>query len=440
MAEREFSGVFDNMISKEQLGALCREHEPVARRERKRTTEEVVADLVYHQLHEDGTLAEHGARLGGNTISDGAYTQRRQLLPEQLFEEVMRVALQPLAKVQEHADGFYQGWRLVGVDGTEASVTNTPANKILSKANTRRGKAAFAKLKLVTAMELGTHNPLAAAIGKLADYEVDLALKLWPRLPEKTLAIVDRLYGVGRHMAQMLEASQGREIALLVRVRSQRGKSRLLKALGDGSKLIEILPKPRPGQAAGAPIIVREIQAILQVPGGKTVTVRLWTSLLDATLYPAHALAELYARRWEHELAYRELKLDMRTGDVLNSHTPETALQELAAIVLATALVARLRVAASEALALPPCRVSLRKLLLATRSLWDAIELGGSILSAAQKAHMSERFFQRLEREAVLPARRKRHCPRAVRQPVSSWPRLIDRSEASGQVSITIIA
>jgi hypothetical protein len=439
MAEHGFCGVFGKMISEGKLATICEEHEPLARRPRKRQTGQVAADLVYHQLHQDGTLAQHAASLGGERISDSAYCQRRALLPQELFSDLLAAGLKPLADPQRPPDAFFKGWRLVGVDGTEVSVTNTPANKTLPKANSRRGKCAFAKLKLVTAMELGLHNPLAAQAGELGDYEVSLALSLWPRLPEHSLVIIDRLYGVAKHIVQMLEAGKGRDLALLVRVRDDKIKTVLVRDLPDGSKLVKIRPSRRAGEKQGEPITLREIQAELNVPGKKSVKVRLWTTLLDCAVYPAEALVRLYAQRWEHELAYRELKLDVRKGDVLDSHTPQTAMQELAAIVLAVAAVARVRACATDILEVPVRRVSLRKLLLATRTLWDAFELGSDFLTTKNKAQMIERYFQRLHREAILPKRRSRHCPRAIRQPVSGWPRLTARSESSGDISITIV-
>lgn len=427
------------MISDMDLAAMCAECEPVARRPRKRETAQLVADLIFHQLHQDGTLAQHGARLGGESISDSAYAQRRALLPQELFSQLLSSALEPLAEPGRHPDAFFEGWRLIGVDGTEVSVTNTPGNQRLRKANSRRGKAAFAKLKLVTAMELGLHNPLAAQTGELGDYEVALALALWPRLPEHSLVIIDRLYGVARHMAQMIAAGKGRELALLVRVRSASIKTRAIKTLSEGSRLVEIRPARRRGEPVPEALVVREIRAQLDVPGAKPVAVRLWTTLLDEKAYPGIALARVYVQRWEHELAYRELKLDVRKGDVLDSHSPATALQELAAIVLAVAAVARVRAAATDLLEVPARRVSLRKLLLATRSLWEAFDLGGRSLSAKQKRHMIERYFERLQGEAILPERRPRHCQRAIRQPVSGWPRLRVRCEATAVISITIV-
>jgi hypothetical protein len=426
------------MIPAEELAGLCAAHEPVARRARTRSTERLVEDLVFHQLHDDGTLAQHAAMLGGHTISDSAYAQRRERLPVALFNELMALGMGPLAEPARHAESFYRGWRLVGVDGTEVSVMNTPANQKLRKAGSRRGKAAFAKLKLVNAVELGLHNPLAAETGTLADYEVSLALRLWPRLPDHSLVIVDRLYGVAQHVSDILVASARRDLKLLVRARGN-VKATVLKKLRDGSTLVQICPARKPGKPAGEAIIVREIRAELKVPGEKApCCVRLWTTLLDAEEYPALELVEVYVQRWEHELANRELKLDVRRGDVLDSHSPNSALQELAAVMLAMVAIARIRAAASDPLEQPARSISLRKLLVATVSLWDAFELAGPRLPATLKRRMLNAYFQRLQREAILPKRRPRHCPRAVRQPVCSWPRLRRRTEQYGKPSARI--
>ena len=39
---------------------------------------------------------------------------------------------------------------------------------------------------------------------------------------------------------------------------------------------------------------------------------------------------------------------------------------------------------------------------------------------------------------AVLPKRRRRTCPRAVRQPVTSWPRLLENSQLKGELEYVI--
>ena len=55
------------------------------------------------------------------------------------------------------------------------------------------------------------------------------------------------------------------------------------------------------------------------------------------------AWIELYGRRWEHEICYKKLKINLRGGSVLHSHRPETSAQEVAALLIACSLIAQER-------------------------------------------------------------------------------------------------
>ena len=168
--------------------------------------------------------------------------------------------------------------------------------------------------------------------------------------------------------------------------------------------------------------------------------VRLWTSLLDPRLHPARVLLELYARRWEGELYYRQLKLELRSGELLQSHTVHTAAQELAALILASALVARQRMACAENAEVEPLRVSFAKVLEATRALWHLLDISHDILSPQQIQQVAQTQMRELEWTALLPKRRQRRCPRAVRQPVKKWPRMIHNQSEQGPPNYEIIA
>ena len=100
-----------------------------------------------------------------------------------------------------------------------------------------------------------------------------------------------------------------------------------------GTVDIDLSSDDRFHELIGKSVRMREIFARIERKGCKPVTVRLWTSLLEPELYPAHELVMLYARRWEHEVYYREMKIEMRGGSLLHSHTPQTAAQEIAALV-----------------------------------------------------------------------------------------------------------
>src|ERR1035437_7412276 len=102
---------------------------------------------------------------------------------------------------------------------------------------------------------------------------------------------------------------------------------------------------------------------------------------------PAREWGELYARRWEHELYYREVKRQLRKTDLLHSPPPETGAQETAGRVLASAVLAdeRARAATGE---VPVLRVSFGRVLRVATAIWVAIDLGAGILSDGQIAEI----------------------------------------------------
>jgi hypothetical protein len=180
------------------------------------------------------------------------------------------------------------------MDGTVLSVGNTPQILgSLSKAALRRMQAAFAKVGMVLLVELGIRNPLAAAIGKEGESELSLARQLLGSLPELSLLIADRLYGIAAFLVLLKDHFSIVPGEFLVRVRGNL-KPKPIEPLGDGIALVEA----KVGKGI-ARILVREIRGRVRRPGGSWVAVRFRTSLLDCKEHPAHELLALYARRWE---------------------------------------------------------------------------------------------------------------------------------------------
>ena len=359
-------------------------------------------------------------------------------MPWEVFAALLEAALVPLAEPALHPEAFYAGRRLVGIDGTQFSCGNTP--RILgtmTKAASRRFEAAFAKLGCAVLVELRTHAPLAAAISApdLAESESALAGELLRRLPADSLLLGDRLYGHGAFLGRLLAtAPAGREQAFLLRV-GRAPKPRKIEALDDGSTLIEVTLGPDEAQTLGTKTVrVREVRGRVRRPGGAWSEVRLWTSLLDEQAHPALELLALYARRWEQELAYRELKVDLRaSGDSpLASHTPDTAAQEIAALLVAMTMVARTRLPVAQAAGAAPLRVSFGRTLAALQPLWMLLSVGGDLLSAEQQKALIERVLARLGGRLLPAKRRERGCVRGVRQPVKSWPRVHKTQQSRG--------
>ena len=228
--------------------------------------------------------------------------------------------------------------------------------------------------------------------------------------------------GSGKVVAELQRLKVERGVEYLLRVRRS-PKATVHEVLSDGSALVEIRG---PGKQR---LRLRQLTGRVRRRNGTWVTVRLWTSLLDAKKYPALELLALYAQRWEVELGFKELKVDLRGGALLNGHTVETAAQEVAALLLAQAVLVRVRkTAATDTEVL---RISFGKTLHLVRGLWLVLEAASDLLDNRQVERLVQRLLKHLA-EQVTGKRRPRSCPRAVRQPLQAWPRLLQNSQETG--------
>ena len=394
--------------------------------------------LTFHVMNGAGTLSEHFAQLFGADLADSSWSDRRVRLPWEIFAEVMHRALRPLAS-RRHPEAFWRGWRLLAVDGAQFSLTNTPqVLAVAPKARTRRGRAAFAKIGTAVLVELGLHNPVAAAIARAGESEWELAGRLLAQLPARGLLLGDRLYGCGAFAAAALAACQRVGSHFLLRARMEI-KPRVGARLSDGSRLVQVPVRDKGRRAYRIVrwLALREIRVQVGRPGQRAHELRLWTSLLDPRTAPAPELAALYARRWEHELYYRELKQHLRRTELLQSHTVDTGAQEIAALVWASALVARERTRAAGR-DVPVLRVSLIKVLHVVQSLWLFFGPFDDLMTDRLKDRIIERGYT-LMSTYVTATRRSRSCPRAVRQPVTGWPRLLRNESVEGPVHLKVL-
>ena len=379
--------------------------------------------LVYHFLSGPGTLAEHVQMLLGVSRAEATLAERRAGLSWALCAELLQACLRPRAQKKKHPQAFWRGWRLLALDGTVFSVSNTPQlTGAFTKVASRRLRAAFAKLNAVVLLEVGLHNPLALALGRHGESEWALALGLLAQLPAGALLLADRLYGCAAALARVQARCTALGSHYLIRGRKNL-KARVLERLADGSTLLEVAVRaPKKPRRTLERLLVREVRIRVRRAGRGAQELRLWTSLLDPKKAPALELAQLYAQRWQHELYYRELKVELRGGELRQSHPPETAAQEVAALVVASALVAPARAEAASG-AVPVLQVSFVKLLTLVRTLWLTLELGGDLLTRRQQQALVARFWA--QARGLLTRRRRlpRSCPRVVRQPVCGWPR-----------------
>lgn len=385
---------------------------------------------VFHVMSPVGDFAGHVKQITGTDISNSALSQRGSSIGWELVAAILPLALRPLAQPDSQPDAFYKSLRLVAIDGTSHNLRNTPAvgaRAIKSRCRGRSGEPAFVRLGNVVLVELGTHQPLAAAFGWKNEGELTLARKVCtPEVfPPGTLLLADRLYGVPSLIHQILPALERGGGALLFRTKANM-KVRLVETLSDGSRLIDVdVRDPQTRRPLGT-LRLREIDAEVRYQGsGKPVKLRLWTSLLDPETHPALELVELYATRWEHELFYRELKSHLHgRANLLDAQTPETAAQEVLALLMAAAIIARQRAAVAMTAGVAMRKISFAKVLDATVALCRVMELGRDLITGDVRAEWLRRLLGELAVTALIPERKPRSCSRGLRQPTKNWQKI----------------
>jgi hypothetical protein len=423
-------------IGWEELNRLNQRKHGAGRPARVLSRGELLVGLVFHcTVSWAGSFGEHLFCLLGIQMAESSLSERRQALPFEVFTELLRRVLRPIAGADPQ--GFFGRWRLVAIDGVSFSLANTePVKAQCKKGGNQKGRAAFAKLQCSALVELMWHNPLAACVGQPGQSEWKLALGLLAHLPQECLLLADRLYGCGAFLLVAVDWLQQRNGRFLVRVKENLKVVRRGQRFKDGSRRVEIKAlDPSNHHRVIGTLEVREIRATVQRRGHRPVRIRLWTNLSCAEA-SAEELVRLYMARWEQELYFRELKWHLGVNDLLRSQTPETAAQEVAAMVIGTSLIAHERASLRPGEELQH-RISFIKTWETLEPLWLTLLLGADLLSEEQKQQLCDRFYT-LAARRVMAKKRNRSCPRVMRQPAQPWPRKRGQMSVAGPVQVSI--
>ena len=426
----DFTDLFEHLLPREAGDEIFRSHGPRGGGSPKISGWQWLLAKVFHVMSPLGDFAGHVKQILSTDISNSALSQRGASIGWELVAGILPQALRPLAQPQLQPDAFYKGFRLVAADGTSHNLRNTAAMKeraLKSRCRGKTGEPAFARLGSVVVVELGTHQPLAAAFGWENQGELTLARQACSQgaIPPVSLLLADRLYGGPLLIHEILPGLESAGSALLFRTKENM-KSRLVKILPDGSKLIDVdVFQPKTRKLLGT-LRLRDIEAEVCFEGqDKPVKLRLWTSLLDHETHPALELVELYATRWEHELFYRELKSHLHgRANLLDAQTPETAAQEVLALLLAAAVIAHQRAQVAATAGVAMTKISFAKVLEATVALCRVMELGRDLIDEAARAEWTRRVLMELVVTARIPDRKPRSCDRGLRQPTKNWKKI----------------
>ena len=350
----------------------------------------------------------------GKFVSSAAIVKARVRVGVSALMELFEITA--LSWIREFED--FNRWRDLGLfalDGSTLRVADTVGNEeVYGRPGSSRSPAAYPQARLVAIVGVGCRMVLDFVVGTLAQSEQVLAQMLLGNLPDRSLLILDRGFVNYAIFARIIQT--GAEHYFLCRAKKGL-KAKIVRELGLGDVLIELTVSARHRRedpTLPKTIVVRRLD--YQIAGFQPQ--QLFTSLLDPKAYPAREVIALYHKRWEIEIAYDEIKTHtLEREETLRSRNPELVLQEIYGLLLAYNLVRVLMARAARQAGVEPYRMSYRNSLLEAR----VFLMGAWAVAPGALPRHYKRLCAELA-HLVLPERRSRRYPRAVKIKMSSYP------------------
>jgi hypothetical protein len=343
----------------------------------------------------------------------GAYCTARKRLPLDTLQR-LRAAV---AAAAEKASQLWHGLNVKLIDGTSVSAPDTSKNqKAYPQPGGQKPGCGFPLLKLVGVFSLATGALLDYAKGNKHQHELRLLWKLLDSFKPRDLVVADR--GFSSYVLLALLLLRG--VGSVFRLHQARASDlRKGKRLGKTDRLmLWHKPKQKPAwlprswwKRIPGELEVRVLRFKLARRGFRPESVTLVTTLTDAREYPAQDLAELYVRRWQIELWFRDIKTSMGM-ESLRCQSPAMLHKELEMFFIAYNLI---RCLMGQAALVNHVRVER----LSFKGTVDAVrQFNAAIAQARSKKKQNQliaRLLEVIARDQV-PDRPGRRQPRAVKR------------------------
>ena len=392
-------------------------------RKRRLPAEQVIWLVLGMALQRDRSIADVVASLDlalpGKSpwLAPSASVQARARLGAEPVEWLFRRCSETWAH-RAARDDSWRGLALYGVDGTTLRVADTDESREHFGGQSGRweGTSGYPLTRAVTLMALRSHLLAAMRFGPYTVDERVYAAQLWPQVPNHSLCIVDRLFLAANTLIGLREG--GKERHWLTRA-TKRSKWTEVERLGEGDWLVDMdVSKEARRKNPDLPRLWR-LRAIRYCRPGFTPQTLL-TSLTDAKRFPASEIVALYHERWELELGFSEVKrIMLQREEALRSKSPRMVAQELWAIGLAYNLVRLEMTHLAREAGVPASRISFKRALKLIEHEWHCSNVTRS--PGAIPKHL--RTLGEDVLHFVLPPRRDRTYPRAVKIKMSNYPR-----------------
>ena len=255
----------------------------------------------------------------GNT---SAYCQARNRIDLDLIGKAFHHLCTWFEEQTKPADLWY-GRNVKVVDGSGISMPDTPENRAeFEYAGGQRKGCGFPTGKLLGVFSLATGHLHRFVHGNWKEHEISMVRRIIAWINAGDVLVADRGFCGWGLMALLLR----KQVDVVIRVHGRRTTSSHLdhwdkpQRQGDWDEALWAeLPET---------IAVRIIRYQVEEPGFRTKEIVLVTTLVDAKKYPDEAIIELYGRRWQVELNFRDIKTTLGL-DILRARTPALIHKEI---------------------------------------------------------------------------------------------------------------
>jgi hypothetical protein len=287
---------------------------------------------------------------------DTSYCAARARLPLQVVEGLTREIGQELHAAADE-DWKWKGRKVIITDGSTATMADTPENQAeFPQSRNQKKGLGFPILRFVVFLSLSVGTALECAIGPCRGKktgEQSLFRQMWDAIKSGDIVLGDRLYDAFRDIALLQDRKAD---VVFGKKQSRRCDFRSGEKLGPDDHVV-VWKKPKydakrfeskeEWESLPATLKMREIRATIRRKGFRNRTVIIVTTLLDAKLYSAKELTDLFAQRWHCELDLRSIKRALGMHH-LRCKTPDMVRKELWTYLLAYNLI-RVRMAQAAA-------------------------------------------------------------------------------------------
>jgi len=355
--------------------------------------------------------------------STSAYCQARKKLEQSELMKILKHTARRLDAMPER--GFLKGRRVIVVDGTGVSMPDTPANqKEWPQQRQQKEGCGFPTARICAYFSLGTGGLLSFEVGNKKSAELPLFRKQWDTFEKGDIFLGDKGFCSYYDLSNLKDRGVDSVITLARRLPISEINAH---KVFDKNDLLVSWKKPcwnkkcaysrEQWEALPSILRVRQIHVTLTVPGYRTESFYIITTLTDAQKHTADELADLYLRRWNVELFFRDIKTTMGM-DILKCKTPEMVHKEIIMHFIAYNSVRMLMYEAAEEREVDVSRLSFKGSLQALRQ-WEP-HLNHAKISKRERFRILSALYDAIA-ENEVPLRPGRNEPRCVKRRPKSY-------------------